>query len=218
MRRIGRMQLMECVEKLLGMKRSLKYDKKYRLQRIIECKQAELCGDYEKAYHALLEVLERELEKPMRGWNFTMIYNIPVESASIENSSVKYATAAVYNLWRMGFSHPAEHFEDYSARFRWGRKDKKFTLRTDRKHEHLGELRIISKDEYDNPIKHRPEFKCCSYNKPSIGGESWLSFYSGEYDDMIINYKVLKREWKHDRVYLECDGHYYEYSWQFSQG
>lgn len=30
---------------------------------------------------------------------------------------------------------------------------------------------------------------------------------------------VLDRGWsKHNRVYLECEGHYYEYSWQFCLG
>ena len=214
-------KLMQCVATIFGMRRASKYDKKYRMQEVIRCKQAELAGDYETAYKTLLHIVERNLYgnaiRRNPSHNLTLIYNIPCESAREEDKDVMYATAAVYNLYWMGFPHPCEHFEDWRARYGWNRINQ-FYIRQDHKNEHLGELRIITKEEYDSPLEHRPELRC-AFAKPIMRGEERMDFYSGEYDDMIIRYKVIDRGWsKHNRVFLECEGHYYEYSWQFCQG
>jgi hypothetical protein len=213
-------KLMQCVATLFGARKTSKYDKKSRMKEVIRCKQAEMCGDYETAYKTLLHIVERNMyasalkRKPSH--NLTLLYNIPRECIN-NDSDVMYATAAVYNLYWMGFPHPCEHFEDWSARFGWNHTDK-FHIRQDHKNEHLGELRIITKEEYDNPLKHRPELRC-GMDKPVVKSESRMNFYSGEYDDMIVRYKVVDRGWsKHNRVFLECKGHYYEYSWQFCLG
>ena len=215
-------KIMECAAKILGARRTLKYNKKSRMKDVIRCKQAEQTGDYKKAYETLLQIIDKNLYgagamSKGHSHHFTLKYNIPVECVGINDKDVVYAVAAMYNLYWMGFPHPCEHFEDWSARFGWNKTDK-FYLRADHKNEHLGELRIISKEEYDNPLGFRPELRS-TFEKPVLGTEHWINFYSGEYDDMIVKYKVLDRGWsKHNRVYLECDGHYYEYSWQFCLG
>lgn len=221
MKRDYESKLMQCVTTLFGMRRASKYDKKYRMQEVIRCKQAELAGDYETAYKTLLHIMERNLygnamqRNPSH--NLTLIYNIPCESAREEDKDVRYATAAVYNLYWMGFPHPCEHFEDWRARYGWNRTEQ-FYIRQDNKNQHLGDLRIITKEEYDNPLAYRPEFRS-SFAKPLVKGEHYIHFYSGEIHDMTIHYKVVDRGWaKHNRVFLECEGHYYEYSWQFCQG
>ena len=221
MKRDYESKLMQCVTTIFGMRRASKYDKKYRMQEVIRCKQAELAGDYETAYKTLLHIVERNLYgsaiRRNPSHNLTLIYNIPCESAREEDKDVRYATAAVYNLYWMGFPHPCEHFEDWESRFGWNRTNQ-FYIRQDHKNEHLGELRIIAKEEYDNPLAHRPELRC-AFAKPIMRGEEWMKFYSGDINDMTIRYKVIDRGWsKHNRVFLECEGHYYEYSWQFSQG
>ena len=38
-------KLMQCVATIFGMRRASKYDKKYRMQEVIRCKQAELAQD-----------------------------------------------------------------------------------------------------------------------------------------------------------------------------
>ena len=47
-----------------------------------------------------------------------------------------------------------------------------------------------------------------------------MDFAGDSYDDEFrIKYKVLDRGWhKHKYVFLQCEGHYYVYCWQFSQG
>ena len=222
MKRKFESKLMECVAALFGTRRSLKYCKKSRMTDVIRCKQAEQIGDYKKAYYTLLRIIDDNLYganamQTQPSHNFTLKYNIPVECVGIKDNDVVYAVAAIYNLYWMRFPHPCEHFEDWDSRFGWNNTDK-FYLRADHKNEHLGELRIISKEEYDNPMKFRPELRC-TFEKPVLGTEHRIDFYSGEYEDMIVRYKVLDRGWnKHNRVFLECEGHYYEYSWQFCLG
>jgi hypothetical protein len=189
---------------------------------VIRCKQAEQAGDYKKAYETLLKIVDANLYgadamRTQPSHNFTLKYNIPVECLGIKDKDVVFAVAAVYNLYWMGFPRPCAHFEDWRSRYGWFKTDK-FYLRADHKNEHLGELCIISREEYDNPMNYRPELRC-SFEKPVMGGEHRINFYSGEYEDMIVRYKVLDRGWsKHNRVFLECEGHYYEYSWQFCLG
>lgn len=215
-------KLMECIAKMFGARRTSKYDKKSRIKEVIRCKQAEQVGDYKKAYETLLRIIDRNLYgadamKSQPSHNFTLKYNIPVECIGIEDKDVVYAVAAMYNLYWMGFPHPCEHFEDWSSRFGWNKTDK-FYLRADNKNAYLGELHIITKEEYDNPLKFRPELRS-TFEEPVLGTEYWINFRSGEYDDIKVKYKVLDRGWsKNNRVYLECEGHYYEYSWQFCLG
>lgn len=213
---------MQCASKLFGTRRVSKYAKKSRMRDVIRCKQAENVGDYKKAYETLLKIIDSNIYganamSTQPSHNLTLIYNIPVECISIEDKEVVYAVAAMYNLYWMGFPYPCEHFEDRDARFGWNKTDK-FYLRLDRKHEHIGELRIISKEEYDNPMAFRPELRS-TFEKPILGTEHRIDFGSPDYEDMIVRYKVLDRgRMKHNRIYLECEGHYYEYSWQFCLG
>ena len=216
-------KLMSCIAKLYGTRIVEKYRKKSRMADAILCKRAEQCGDYKKAYETLLSIIDKNLYgsdamKTQPSHNLTLIYNIPVECIYINDKDAVYAVAAMYNLYWMGFPHPCEHFEDWRSRFGWNRTNQ-FYLRSDRKNENLGELRIISKEEYDNPMKFRPELRC-TFDKPVLIDERIVKFYSVELnEDMIVRYKVLDRGWsKHNRVFLECEGHYYEYSWQFSMG
>ncbi len=216
-------KLMECVAKIFGTRRATKYNEKTRMSDVIQCKQAEQTGDYKKAYEMLLKIVDRNLygADAMKSspHNLTLIYNIPVECIGIRDNETAYAVAAMYNLYWMGFPKPCEYFNKLKKS--WYASNlltEQFYLRIDHKNEHVGELRIISKEEYDNPMKFRPELRC-AFEKPVLGAENRINFYSGELDDMIVNYKVLDRGWsKHNRVFLECEGHYYEYSWQFCQG
>ena len=213
--------LMQCVTKLFGSRRTDKYNKKSRMREVIKCHKAEMAGDYETAYKTLLNIVSKNVYGAnAMSWspshNFTMIYNFPFECWRIMDSDARYAVAAVYNLYWMGFPNPCAHFERWEARFGY-KRTKQFYLRVDRKHEHLGEMRIITKEEYDEPLKHRPELRC-SFDEPHLLEERCMRFYSGDLEDMIIKYKVIDRDFKHNRVFLECEGHYYEYSWQFSLG
>lgn len=213
-------KLMECVAKLFSTRRASEYGN--RKEDVLRCKQAEQSGDYKKAYELLLRIVDRNLYganamSTQPSHNFTLIYNIPTECARLKDKDVMYAVSAIYNLYWMGFPNPCEHFENWRDRFGWTRTDQ-FYLRADHKNEHLGELRIISKEEYDDPMKFRPELRC-TFDKPELGPEQYIDFYSGNLDNMVVRYKVLDRGWsKHNRVFLQCEGHYYEYSWQFCQG
>lgn len=204
-------KLMDCVASLFSTRRLGKWSKKSVMVDVIRCKQAEQTGDYKKAYELLLKIVGKTLygAHPMsRDHRFTMIYNIPIECLYELGCDIeKFAVAAIYNLYWTGFPTPGGF-----ARV----LNNKFTLRTDAGHEHLGELLIISKEEYEDPLKFRPELRC-SFEQPFLHSESSIRFYSGS-EDIVVRYKTLERRSKHSRVYLECEGHYYEYSWQFCLG
>lgn len=205
-------KLMDCVASLFSTRRLGRWSKKSIMTNVIRCKQAEQAGDYKKAYELLLKIVNNTLygAHPMsRDHRFTMIYNIPTECLhGLPSDSERLAIAALYNLYWTGFPTSGGF-----ARV----LNNKFTLRTDAAHEHLGELLIISKEEYEDPLKFRPELRC-GFEQPVLGSENSIRFYSGA-EDIVVHYKTLDRGWsKHSRIYLECEGHYYEYSWQFCLG
>lgn len=215
-------KLMECIFKALRIRSYAKtsYSHGYFNKGVIRCKRAEQTGDYKTAYAELLQLFERHLNNFAHGHiingdtnHLTLIYNIPLESIG-KDSDVMYATAAIYNLHKMGFPKPKEQ---YGWRSNY---NDKFILRTDRAHEHVGDLCIITKEEYDNPLKFHPELKCSSLDKPELKPEIWMNFASDSYDDEFrVKYKVIDRGWsKHNYVFLECEGHYYAYCWQFCLG
>ncbi len=220
-------KLMECIFKALRVRSYAKtsFSRGHFNKGAIKCKRAEQAGDYKTAYEELLKLFERHLNSFARGHiingdtnHLTLIYNIPAESIG-KGSDVMYATAALYNLHKMGFPKPREQ---YGWRSHY---NDKFILRIDKNHEHVGELNIITKEEYDNPFKFHPEYKYSSFDKPVLKGESWINFASDSCDNDLsidefrINYKVVDRGLsKHNYVFLECDGHYYAYCWQFSCG
>lgn len=204
-------KLMKCISSLFSVRRREEYSR--RMIDVIRCKQAEQSGDYKKAYELLLDIVDKNLygKHPMsKSHRFTMCYNIPIECLfTIKDTEEQIAVAALYNLYWTGFPTPGGFARVHNN---------KFTLRVDGKHEYLGELLIISKEEYEDPIKFRPELRS-GWEKPTLRSETWVHFHSGELNDMIVKYKTLDRgNFKHKRIYLECEGHYYEYSWQFSLG
>lgn len=216
-------RLMECVFKAMRIRSNTdKYFGRSFHKNVLRCKRAEQTGDYKTAYNELLALFERHLNnfKVMQSEpsnNLTLIYNIPIESIGEfgkQDNDALYATAAVYNLYKMGFPKPIEQY-GWRAHY-----NGQFFLRTDRGHEHIGEMRIITKKEYDNPFAFHPEYKCDPFNKTEISYEHWMDFASDLYNDKFrIKYKIVNRgQWKHRHVLLECKGHYYIYCYQFSQG
>ena len=210
-------KLMECTYKAIRVRRNSKWGRKYFAQNVLRCKKAEQTGDYKTAYSELLKIFEKHLShfrtmetEPSN--NLTLIYNIPYESIGKEHS-VMLATAALYNLRKMGFPKPPQQY-GWRSKF-----NEQFYIRADRGHEMLGELHISNEDEYNNPLKFYPQLSCDVFNKPKISHEQIMRFNLESYDDEFkIEYKVITREWKHDYVFLKCDGHYYVYTWQFCQG
>jgi len=214
-------KLMECVLKALRIRKNNKYGRKSFAGMVIRCKRAEQTGDYECAYKTLLGLYEHLCDRfahgrvisdhPVNG--LALIHNIPIECVN-EDRYVMYATAGVYNLRMMGFPKPAEEFGWRKA------YNDRYILHADRAHAHLGELRIITKAEYDSPMRFHPEFKANSLDKVTLSGEHRISFATDSYDDEFsMSYKVVDRGWsKHNHVFIECEGHYYDYCWQFSQG
>lgn len=205
-------KLMDCVAGLFSTRRLNRWSKKSVMTDVICCKRAEQTGDYKKAYELLLKIVGKTLygAHPMnQSHRFTMIYNIPVECLhELHSDPERFAIAAMYNLYCTGFPTPGGLAKV---------PNNKFTLRTDAGHEHLGELLIITKEEYEDPLKFRPELRS-GWEKPILKSESWVRFYAGT-EDIVVHYKTLDRGWsKHGRIYLECEGHYYEYSWQFCLG
>lgn len=216
-------KLMECVFKALRIRSYAKtsYRRGYLNKSVIRCKRAEQTGDYKTAYMELLKVFEQHLDQFAHGHiinddtnHLMLIYNIPVEAAiKGQDRQLMYAIAAMYNLHKMGFPKPKEQYGWRSS------YNDKLILWTDRGNAHVGELRIITKEEYDNPPKFHPEYKCSSFDKPKFHPEYWVDFVSDSFDDEFrVNYKVVERNMKHNHVFLECDGHYYVYCWQFCLG
>lgn len=209
--------LMECVYKTIRVRRNSKWERDGFAKNVIRCKRAEQTGNYKVAYSELLKLFSKHLNhfrtmesEPSN--NLTLVYNIPYESVG-EDHDVMLATAAVYNLRKMGFIKPPQQYGWRS------RLNGQFYLRADRGHEHLGEIRISNEDEYDNPLLHYPQLNCDHFNKPKISSEQTMRFNLESYDEEFkIEYKVVTREWKHNYVFLKCDNHYYVYTWQFCQG
>ena len=78
------------------------------MREVIKCHKAEMAGDYETAYKTLLNIVSKNVYGAnAMSWspshNFTMAYNFPFECWGIMDSDARYAVAAVYNLYWMGF-------------------------------------------------------------------------------------------------------------------
>jgi hypothetical protein len=185
----------------------------YYPKKFSACKKAELSGNYEEAYYKLLDLFEKTMDsfgEPMRGNtiavsgagpHFKMIFNIPAECLNLHNSEV-YPVAAMYNLWRTGFpSVPENYIERKRSYLHSGvpGDTSYFCLWIDSKNAYCGEMMPIDEEEYRSIRKH----------------ERTVAFEGPRYDDIKVNYKIVERAWKYPVVYLECEKHYYKYSWQF---
>lgn len=206
------MKLLSLARWALQLTKEKRYGNKGYLKKVLACKKAELCEDYKSAYYKLLEIFEDTLAhfgKPMRGNiaatsgagpHFQMVFNIPPECLNLKEELI-YPIAGMWNLFMTGFPEvPANYIT---------RKDiyplklpgdtSYFSLWINENYAYLGEMRPITQKEYDS-IQLL---------------ESWVSFPTMHYGGTKVCYKYRKQTMKYPIIYLECEGHYYKYSWQF---